>query len=156
MKFELDETDLRLISELESDASITKKKLARKLNIPLTTIHNRIRKMEITGVIRGYRAAIDKKKIGKGVAAFVDITVSYVSPDFSQQEIGKRLAAMPEVDEVAIVTGGTDLQLKVYVNSTDELNDFITRKLRAIKGIDKTNTRVILQEIGKNHQRNIK
>ncbi|MFH0971984.1 MAG: Lrp/AsnC family transcriptional regulator [Candidatus Micrarchaeota archaeon] len=153
---ELDERDFEILTELEGDASKTRKQIAKKLQLPLTTVHNRIGKMEKSGVIRGYSAIVDKKKIGKGVGAFVDVTVNYISPDFSQQDIARRIMGMPEVEEVAIVTGGKDLQIKVHVSSTDELNEFITRKLRSIKGIDKTSTSVILQEIGRNKQRRTK
>ncbi len=147
MKYAMDLTDAELVRELEADGAITRKKLARKLRLPLTTVHNRIKRMEREGIIKGYRAIIDKKKIGKGIGAFIDVNVNYIFPDFSQQEIAKKIASMEEVEDVAIITGSTDLQIKAFVSSTDELNEFLTKKLRAIKGVDKTNTAVILQEM---------
>jgi DNA-binding Lrp family transcriptional regulator len=156
MKNQLDLTDFRILTELEENSGRTKKQLAKLLSLPLTTIHNRIAKMEAMGVIRGYRAIIDKKKTGKGIGAFIDVTVNYPTPDFSQQEIAKRIASLPEVADVTIVTGGTDLKIKAYVGSTEELNEFLTKKLRAIKGVDKTNTAVILQEIDRQRQRSFK
>lgn len=153
MKNILDLTDFRILGELEENSGRTKKQLAKLLALPLTTVHNRIAKMESMGVIRGYRAIVDKKKAGKGIGALIDVTVSYPTPDFSQQEIARRIATHPEVAEVTIVTGGKDLIIKAYVGSTEELNEFLTKKLRAIKGIDKTNTAVILQEIEKQRQK---
>ncbi|MFH1750853.1 MAG: Lrp/AsnC family transcriptional regulator [Candidatus Micrarchaeota archaeon] len=153
----LDEKDLCIIAELERDSGRTRWRLAKKLGLPLTTVHNRISKLEKMGVIRRYRAVIDKGKVGKSVGAIIDVSVNYLTPDFSQQEIARKIAALPEVDEVAIVTGGTDLIIKAHVSSTDELNEFLTKKLRAIKGIDKTNTAVILQEMeGKEGHRALK
>jgi len=156
MKNQLDLTDFQIIAELEADADRTKKKIARALRLPLTTVHNRIEKLRAMGVIRGLRAIIDRKKTGKGIGAVIDVTVSYPTPDFSQQEIARRIAALAEVEEVTIVTGGKDLIIKAYVGSTDELNEFLTKKLRAIKGVDKTNTAVILQEIEKGRQKSIR
>jgi Lrp/AsnC family transcriptional regulator, leucine-responsive regulatory protein len=149
MKYELDEIDFEIMDELKADAAKTRKQLAKKLGLPLTTVHNRIEKMEKNGVIKGYTAIIDRKKTGRGIGAYIDATVNYISPDFSQQDIARKILLMSEVDEVSIVTGEKDLLIKVHVASTDDLNEFITKKLRSIKGIDKTSTSAILQDLDK-------
>jgi Lrp/AsnC family transcriptional regulator, leucine-responsive regulatory protein len=147
MKYEPDGIDLDILAELEENSGQTRKQIAKTLRLPLTTVHNRIEKMEKNGIIRGYRAIVDKKKLGKGVAAFIDITVNYLSPTFSQQEIARKIAAMKDVEDVSIVTGTNDLRVKAYFGSTSDMNEFVTGKLRGIAGIDKTNTTVILQEM---------
>lgn len=149
MKDELDGLDLELITLLEENSGATKKQIAKKLQIPLTTVHNRIAKMEKSGLIKGYRAVIDRKKLGKGVAAYIDVSVNYLTPSFSQASIAKKIASMKDVEEVAIVTGNTDLRIKAYFAGTEEMNEFVTVRLRGISGIDKTNTMVILQELEK-------
>lgn len=147
MKETLDAIDQQILDELLENSGRTKKALAKNLNLPLTTIHNRISKMEKMRAILGYRATVDMKKLGKEIGAFINVTVNYLTPEFSQQEIAKKISLMHEVSEVAIVTGGTDIIVKLYAKDTSELNEFVTKKLRSIKGIDKTNTAIILQEV---------
>ncbi len=149
MKYEPDEIDFKILAELEENSGQTRKQIAKTLHLPLTTVHNRIEKMEKNGVIRSYQAVVNRKKLGKEVAAYIDITVDYLTPNFSQQEIARKIASLKDVEEVAIVTGTTDLRIKAYFSSTQEMNEFVTGKLRGIAGIDKTNTTVILQEMDK-------
>lgn len=145
----LDKKDMKIINLLEEKGNLTTKRISRRLNIPQTTVHNRIKKLEKEGVIRGYEVDIDKKKIGKGLGAYVQITINYPSqmePNF-QEEISQKISNFPEVEKVSIITGETDILLKISVSDTNELNDFVIKKLRLIKGIDKTRTSIIMKEI---------
>ncbi|MFH1106984.1 MAG: Lrp/AsnC family transcriptional regulator [Candidatus Micrarchaeota archaeon] len=145
-KTALDEKDSAILRELERDASQTTKQLARRLGLTMTTVHNRVSGMEKAGVIRGYKAIADPGKSGRPVSAYIHVAVSYPSRRFSQQETAARIAEFHEVEEAAIVTGDTDILVKVRTASTEALNGFITRKLRAVEGVDKTFTLVVLQE----------
>lgn len=141
--------DLLILEILEKNTKTSTKEITEKTGIPQTTVHNRIKRMEKMGIIKGYKAILDKKKLGKAIGAYVLITVSYpqdTKKDF-QSDIAKKIAEMPEVEELSIITGETDIILKLFVNDTDELNDFVTRKLRTIEGIDKTRTCVILKQL---------
>ncbi len=144
----LNQKDAKILQLIEKDCKLSTMEISRKTGIPPTTVHNRIKKMEKEGIIKHYKAVIDKKKIGRGIGAYVEIVVNYPSDsskDF-QEGIAKKLAFLPEVEDLAIMTGETDIMLKVYVRDTDELNDLVTKKLRIIEGIDKTRTAVILKE----------
>lgn len=145
-EFTLDEKDILILDILRNDASKTKKQIAKKLNLPLTTVHNRISKLEKEGVISGYRAIVDSKKLGLDVSAFINISVSYGSWDYSQTETAKKIRSLEGVESVAIVAGGTDMVAKVRKKNTDALNDFVVNHLRKIPGIDKTTTMIILSE----------
>ncbi|OGI15963.1 hypothetical protein A3K63_01255 [Candidatus Micrarchaeota archaeon RBG_16_49_10] len=144
----LDDKDLEIVNMLENEGRLTTKDLARRLRIPQTTVHNRIKKLKKEGIFTGYKAIIDKKKINKGIGAYIHITVNYPpnEPDF-QEDVAKRVSLLPGVEEVCIMTGETDILVKFYVSDTDELNDFVVKKLRSIKGVDKTKTAIIMKQV---------
>jgi len=142
----IDEKDIELLEILRKDCSLTKKKMARKTGLPLTTVHNRVARLERDGYLQGYRARIGWKKLGYGISAIISMSVDYKTKNYSQEETAKRIMGLEGADSVSIVAGGTDIIARVRAKDTDELNDFITKKLRKIEGIDKTTTFVILKE----------
>lgn len=142
----LDGKDEEILELLRTDASMPKKKIARRLALPLTTVHNRIMKMRKEGVITGYTVLCDWKKLGYGITAFISVSVDYGVKDFSQGDAARRIRALPGVEYAAIVTGTTDIMVKVREKDTDALNRFLLERLRKVPGIDKTTTLVVLKE----------
>ena len=146
----MDEKDEKILRLLKENSKLTTKQIAKKILIPITTIHNRIKKLEKEGIIKRYTVELDNKKIGKNVAAYVQITVDYrllKEIKMSQHGLAKKLKQYEFVEEAAMVTGGTDIIIKVRVKDIDELDNFVTKILRNIDGIEKTQTMVILNEI---------
>ncbi|MCK5176913.1 MAG: Lrp/AsnC family transcriptional regulator, partial [Candidatus Aenigmarchaeota archaeon] len=118
--------------------------------LPITTIHNRIKKMEENGIIKGYTVVIDGKKLGIGIKAYILINVEYVLPNggkISQTELAKKINKNPLVDETNILAGGVDIIIKIHSKDIDELNDFIIEDLRNMDGIKNTQTMIVLSEI---------
>ena len=146
MEARIDEKDAAILGLLEQDSSKSKKWIAKRLGIPLTTVHNRVAKLEKAGVITGYRAKIDKKKIGYDIGAYVSIGVEYITKDYSQEETARKIMLLEGVESVAIVAGTTDIIAKVRAKNSEDLNDFLLKHLRKIPGIDKTTTTVMLKE----------
>jgi len=142
----MDRTDEEIINELRTDGKATVKEIAKQLGLPMSTVHHRIMKMEKEGMIKKYEAVPDYKKMGFGVSAFVFVTVNYDKIK-SQEEVARQIGKMENVDGAYIVTGETDILVKVRAHDVEELNDIIIRKLRAINGVDKTRTSVVLKEI---------
>lgn len=148
----LDDKDWKLLEILATDCKMSTFEISKKTGMPVTTVHNRIKRLEQSGVITGYAARIDRKKLGKNVVAYIMVTVSYhPSPGktISQVELAKRLDNFEEVEEEAIVAGGTDIVLKVRVDDIDALNRFVITKLRSIEGIENTQTLIALQTFQK-------
>ena len=145
----LDQKDREILEILKKEAKLTTRQISKRTHIPITTVHNRIKKLEHQKIITGYRAVIDKKKMGKALGAFIHITIQYPEEpaETFQENVAHKIASLPEVEEVSIVTGETDIIVKIHVSDTDELNGFVVRKLRTIKGIDKTRTSVIMEHI---------
>lgn len=145
----MDEKDERIIEVLKENGKLYSQQISKKTSIPITTVHNRIKKLEKEGIIKNYTVVLDNKKIGKAISAYILINVDYKllkQIKKSQYELAKRLKSNPAVDEASMVTGGTDIIIKARVKDIEELNDFVTKYLRNIEGIEKTQTMVILNE----------
>lgn len=146
----MDEKDEKILKLLKENSKLTTHQISKKHLIPVTTVHNRIKKLEKDGVIKRYTLELDNKKLGKTIAAYINITVDYKllkEMKMSQQELMKKIKQDESVEEAAMVTGGTDILIKVRVKSMDELDNFVTRHLRNIEGIEKTQTMVVLNEL---------
>ena len=106
--------------------------------------------MEKDSTIKRYSLELDHKKLGKTISAYIHIVVDYKSlqeKKISQHELAKKLKQYELVEEAAMVTCGVDIIIKVRVKDVDELDDLVTKKLRNIVGIEKTQTMVILNEV---------
>lgn len=145
----VDAKDRKIIEELIKDSRQTTSKLSKKLNIPITTIHNRIKKLIRIGVIINYTLNLDHNLLGRPVPAYVGITINYNVPGkkIHQTEVARQLKDIEGVYEVYILTGGSDILVKVLAKDISDLNDLVTEKLRNIDGVDKTQTSIILKEI---------
>ncbi len=145
----IDQKDRQIINELIANSRQTVGQLGKKLGMPPTTIHNRIKKLETEGIIINYTANINYKKLGRPVMAFVGITVNYnvEGKKIRQMEVAKKIRALEGVREVTILTGGMDIIAKVLAIDIDDLNEIVTEKLRDIDGVDKTQTMIVLTQV---------
>lgn len=140
----LDKKDVQILKYLQHSSKISLKSLARKLSIPVTTLFARIKRMEKNGIIKGYKAIIDAKKLGFDVTAFV--LVSYdPSSTKTQSEVAREIAKLPFVQEVHIITGDWDILLKLRGRNSGEIGRFVLDKIRSIDGVLKTVTVVVFE-----------
>jgi DNA-binding Lrp family transcriptional regulator len=147
---QLDKKDLKILEILKQKANLQTSQISKKTSIPITTVHNRIKKLTSKGIIKNYTINIDFEKIGKPLKAYVLITVNqnpFSDKKLSQERIGEEIKKLNEVESVDIVTGETDLLAGVRIKEMTELNDLVTHKLRNIPGVDKTRTMMVLKEI---------
>ncbi len=146
----LDKKDLKILEILKENSKLTTSQIYKKTNIPITTVHNRIKKLGNLGIIKGYTLRLDYNKLEKPILGFILVTVNYLLPDgtkIKQEEVAQKIKMLEDVEEVNIVTGVTDILIKVRTSSIEELNNFIIKKLRNINGIDKTQTMITLNNL---------
>ena len=146
----LDEKDQAILQELLKDSKQTTHCISKKLNIPITTVHNRIKKLESQKIIKKFTVNVDYLKLGRSIPAFIGITVDYSSSKdkrLSQTEVARAIKNIEGVQGVAVLTGEMDILAKVIAKDLSELNQIVTEKLRKIPGVDKTKTSVILKEV---------
>ena len=140
----LDEKDILLLDELQNDCRQSLKKMARKLNMSITTLYERMKKLEKEGVITGYKAILDPDKTDNESTAFILIRMEYFhNPDMeplSQREVAKQISKIPGVMEVHIIAGDWDILVKARGKTIKEIGNLVIDRLRKIRGIGRTLT----------------
>lgn len=147
--YKLDEKDRLILGVLQTNARLSTHEIAKRTLVPITTVHNRIKRMERSGVIKGYTVAIDNKRIGKILSAYVFATVDYrfiKNQGLTQHDIAKKIKTFPFVEEVSVITGASDIVAKIRVENIDQLDRLVVDKIRNIDGVAKTETSVVLAE----------
>ncbi len=137
----LDEKDHLIIDVLREDASLSIAKIAAQTGLPSTTVHNRIKKLRENKIIKNYTIKLDKSRISGEIIAYILIKVYQAN----QREIVQRLMKRQDVEEASIVTGDTDIIMKLRVHSIGDLDKFIIDDLRNIPGIQASKTIISLE-----------
>ena len=140
----LDKKDLTLIDELRKDSKLSEQKLARKTGIPMTTVHNRLRKLRGLGVIKKYTISLDYAKLGRPLVAYVLVKAV---PGIDQRQLFIQIAGMPNICEAAMVAGDFDILFKARVSSMEELNDLLVGDLRKQKVVGDARTVISYETI---------
>ncbi len=138
--FEPDAIDLQIIDALQEHGRIPHAKLADQVGLSAPSVIERVKKLEDCGIITGYHASVDARKLGKDVTAFIGVSIGHPR---SITEFEKALARMPDVLECHHVTGGHTVLLKVKTHNTASLEELIGL-IRLIEGVTRTETMVVL------------
>ena len=142
----MDATDKRIVKSLQESGRMTNVELARLNSLAPSSMLERVRRLEDRGVISGYRAVLDPKKLGYQIEAIVMINLSrHVATGIEDFESG--IAAVPEVKGCYHVAGQYDYIIQVAVRDIDHLGDLIKHKLSAIGGVEKQETFLILSTV---------
>ncbi len=139
---EIDEKDRAILAELRREGGLSEQKLARKTGIPMTTVHNRLVKLKQGGVITQYTVRLDFAKLGQPITAYVLVKAA---PQADQQKLMEQIATLPNIFEVAMITGEFDILVKARVASMTALNELIVQNLRKQKAVNETRTLISYQ-----------
>jgi Lrp/AsnC family leucine-responsive transcriptional regulator len=135
----LDQRDLAILAALQDDARATYADVGQRVGLSQSAVHDRVRKLEQAGVIRGYRAIVDPSAVGLDVTALVAATPLDPRQD---DDLPDRVAEFSEVQDCYSVAGEANYILKVRTGTTSDLEDLI-RRLREKGGVA-TRTTVVL------------
>ena len=145
----IDEKDEAILKILGRRAGFSSRALSNMLDIPISTVHRRIKRLERDGVITGYKALIDYEKTiwPIGTLLLIDLTESmHGKAPIPKEVILNSLRRFPEVEEIIEVQAATfDLVVKVRFQSLKKLSDFI-EELRSVEGIEETSTAIVTAE----------
>ncbi len=145
----LDKKDELVLKLLRENAKLSIKDISKKTLLPITTIHNRIKKLEKDGIIRNYTINLDDKNLGT-ISAFVSVSMDYKAlkkDGRDENDLLRKIRNHDAVESVSILTGDVDMLVKVRVGNIAELDNFVINFLRKLDGIERTNTMVILSEV---------
>lgn len=141
-----DDTDKKLLAYLQQDSKQTNKELSNKLNLSVTAVYERIKKLERGGFINKYVALVSKEKIDKAFVAFCHIKLVQHSQEYVVR-FEKEVATINEVLECYHVSGDYDYLLKVLVKDMEAFREFMVKKLTTINHIGSTHSMFVINEV---------
>jgi len=142
----LDNTDKKILEILQDDARITNLELANRIGISPPATLERVKRLEINGVIKKYVALVDPAKVSKGTFALVSVALM-IHQIPSIDSFTKQINKLEEVLECYHITGSDDFMLKIAVENIEQYEKFILNKLTKIKGVSKVTTNIVLSTV---------
>ena len=142
-KLTLDKLDFQIINEMTADSQISYADLGKKLFVSGGTIHVRIKKLQEIGIITGTRMTVDVKELGYDVIAFVGI---YLLKSSMYEEVAKELKKIPQIVRLNYTTGTYSMFAEIVCKDIQQLKQVLHDKLQYIKGIERTETLISLEE----------
>lgn len=140
----LDKIDRKILSALQNEGRITNVDLARKAGISAPPCLRRVRALEESGFIRSYHAFLDQNKLGYGITVFAQVSlVSHNDVDLRKFEA--QIAAWPQVREAHLLSGETDVLLKVVSNDWDTYQAFLTGELLATPNVESVRSSIAIR-----------
>lgn len=141
-----DETDRRILKELVADARLTNNELAERVGLSASPCLRRLRRLEETGVIRGYTALVDPAVDGWTMTAIATVTLSRQHEDEIVM-FEEAVRGWDEVLECHLVTGSRDYMLKVMSAGLDQYERFIKEKIARLKCVASIETSFVMNTI---------
>ena len=142
-KLNLDKLDLQIIHEMMDNAEISYADLGKKLYVSGGTIHVRIKKLEEAKIVKGKRLNVDLKQLGYDVIAFIGI---YLEKSSLYDSVAKELYKIPEIVRLNYTTGNYSMFAEVSCKDINQLRFVLHDELQKIKGIERTETFISLEE----------
>ena len=142
----MDLLDLKILKALQSSGRKKNAELARELGVAPSTMMERIRRLEESGVLQGYRASIDPKKLGLDVQAFISVTLSRHEAEIIRR-FEESIRKMPHIRACYHLAGRFDYLLHVFVEDLDQLGKLVKNRITALPGFGKSETFLVFSEI---------
>jgi Lrp/AsnC family leucine-responsive transcriptional regulator len=142
-----DRYDRQILELLQENSQLSNQELAERIGLSPSPCLRRVRALEQGGVITGYRALVDARKLGLTLLALVHIAMDRHTPDrFANFE--KQVARLPEVLECLLITGQeADYQLKVIVQDMDAYQALLLNKITRIEGVSGVHSSFVLRTV---------
>ena len=141
--FEIDKLDRDILIILMKDALAPYTDIAKQLVVSPGTIHVRMKKMEEMGIVLGSRLEINPSKLGYDICAFLGI---YLEKAAEYNDAVQRLKKIKEIVELHYTTGAYSMFAKIICKDTQHLRQVLNEKIQAIKGVQRTETFISLEE----------
>lgn len=142
----MDAIDKKLLTLLQQDTKKTNKELSLKLNLSVTAVYERIKKLDREGVISKYVALLDKNKVDKGFVAFCNVKLVQHNVD-NVTTFEKEVIKLDEVLECFHVSGDYDYVLKIFIKDMEAYREFMLTKLTTLQHIGSTHSVFMIGEI---------
>jgi Lrp/AsnC family transcriptional regulator, leucine-responsive regulatory protein len=144
---QLDRYDYHILQLLQQDGRMSNQDLAEHIGLSTSPCLRRVRALEESGIIRGYRALLDAKALGLSLMALIHISMDQHTPErFDSFEL--RVSEIPEVLECLLITGqSADYQLKVVVENMDAYQALLLNRITRISGVTGVHSSFVLRRV---------
>ena len=144
---DLDPFDRRILDVLQKEGRISNQDLADRISLSPSPCLRRVRALEESGIITGYRAMVDAKSLGLTLMALIHISMDQHTPErFDHFETA--IKAIPEVMECLLITGQeADYQLKVTVKDMDDYQELLLNQITRIRGVTGVHSSFVLRKV---------
>ena len=142
----IDETDKKILRLLQNDAYLTLKDIANEINLSLTPVYDRVKRLEKEGFIEKYVTILNKKKLGNNLTVYCQITLVKQTIDLSGA-FNEAILNFPEVVECNFVSGSFDYILKVVLPDVEHYHDFHQKKLSVLPEVALINSFFVISEV---------
>jgi Lrp/AsnC family transcriptional regulator len=142
----LDETDKKILRLLQEDAHLTLKEIAKQINLSLTPVHDRVKRLQQEGIIEKYVTILNKKKLGQNLTVYCQVTLIKQTHDTSEG-FNQSILNLPEVIECNFVSGSFDYMLKIIVPDMESYHQFHQQKLSVLSGVSLIHSFFVMSEV---------
>ena len=144
---QLDRYDRQILEVLQRDGRISNQELADRISLSPSSCLRRLRALEESGLVLGYRALLDARKLGLSLMALIHISMDRHTPErFDQFE--SAIAEIPEVLECLLITGqDADYQLKMVVADMDAYQELLLQRITRIPGVTGVHSSFVLRRV---------
>jgi len=146
----LDKFDLAILRELQADGRISATDLAERIGLSRTPTQVRVKALEESGVIRGYRAIVDPVGIGLAHVAFVEVRLSDTR-EKCLAEFNAAVRAVTEIEECHLIAGAFDYLLKIRTRGMEDYRRVLAEAISSLPHISHTSTFVVMESIRETH-----
>lgn len=140
----LDALDRRVLALLRANARMSNAAIARDVGLAPSAIFQRIRKLEQSGIVKGYATRISPRALGYAITAFIMVQAR---SDSAEEETAGQLAALDAVQEVHRVVGEDCFIAKVHARDTDELSELLEHGIQSIPSVAATRTTIVVRTL---------
>jgi DNA-binding Lrp family transcriptional regulator len=141
-----DAIDVKILEALQEQGRLTNAELAERIALSPSPCWRRLKRLEAEGVIRGYQAVLDRRKLGLGVTAFVSVLLDNHS-EKNAREFEAGVAAISEIISCHNVSGHFDFLLQVVAEDLDRFSYLVLNRVRTLPGVKEMNTSFSLKEV---------
>ena len=142
----LDAIDLILINELQKDGKQSIKQLSQKINLSITPTHERIKRIEASGIIKKYVAIVDLELVDKNLIVYCQVTL-IKHQELHFKEFEKYINSLDEVMEASYIAGSYDFLLKIIVKDIKEYENFILHRMSQLKIISNIQSSFVIRQL---------
>lgn len=142
-KLNLDKLDLQILDTMMQDAEISYAELGKKLFVSGGTIHVRIKKLEEFNIVKGKRLNVDLRQLGYDITAFIGV---YLEKSSLYDNVAEELKKIPQIVRLNYTTGNYSMFIEVVCKDINQLRYVLHDELQKIKGIERTETLISLEE----------